>query len=178
MAVFGTGAVGLSAIMAAAVAGWTTIIGVDINASRLELARELRATHTIDSSDADTADAIREITGGGANHAVETTARPEILRQAVDSLATLGHCALVGASPTKTEASLDMNDLLRGRKALWGVAEGNCVPQVFIPRLIDLYLQGRFPFDRMIKKYALSEINRAVSETRQGAVVKPVLCMS
>lgn len=106
IAVFGAGAVGMSAIMAAALSGCTTIIAVDIKPNRLELARELGATHVVDASERDAVEEIRRITGGGAQYTLETTAVPRVFRQAVDALAPLGTCGLIGAAPLGTESTL------------------------------------------------------------------------
>jgi aryl-alcohol dehydrogenase len=177
IAVFGAGAVGISAIMAAVVAGCTTVIAVDIKPNRLELARELGATHTIDASDKDAVEEVRRITGGGAQYSLETTAVPSVFRQAVDSLSALGVCGLIGAAPLGTEATFDMNDILIPGKTIRGIVEGNSVPEIFIPRLIELNSQGRFPFERLIEFYDLDEINRASEDAENGKTLKPVLRM-
>jgi aryl-alcohol dehydrogenase len=103
---FGAGAVGLAAVMAARVAGATTIIAVDITPSRLALALEIGATHVVNSRETDPVAAVREITGGGADYSLECSGRAEVLRQAIDSLAVLGSCGIVGATREGTEASL------------------------------------------------------------------------
>jgi len=174
--VFGVGTVGLSAILAAQVVGCTTIIGVDINPQRLALARELGATHALHAEEHDVVAAIRQITDGGAHFAVEATGQPAVLRQAVDCLRAAGVCGLVGSPPFGAEVSLDMLTLFNGR-TLRGIVEGDSVPQVFIPQLIELYRQGRFPFDRLITFYAFEQINQAAADTARGDVVKPVLRM-
>lgn len=174
IAIFGTGSVGLSAMMGAVVAGCTTIIAVDIKPSRLVLALELGATHTINSVDDDPVTTIKEITNGGVDYAVETTAIPAVFRQAVDSLTILGVCGLIGGAPPGVEVSFDMSHILFGR-TIRGIIQGDSVPDLFIPQLIDLHLQGRFPFDRLIKFYALDEINQACIDSEEGRVVKPVL---
>ena len=174
IAVFGTGTVGMSAILAAVVCGCTTIIGVDLNPDRLKLAREFGATHTVNPSETDPVAAIQEITGLGVNYSLECIGLAKVLRQAVDALAPMGMCGLIGASPWGTEVSLDMNGLLVGR-AIRGIAEGDAIPDIFIPMLIDLWKKGRFPFDRMIKFYPLSEINQAVEDMEKGRTIKPVV---
>jgi aryl-alcohol dehydrogenase len=175
IAVFGTGSVGMSAIMAARVAGCATIIGVDVKPNRLELARELGATHTIDAgATPNVVEEIQKLTGGGADYAVETTASPKVFRQAVDSLTLLGVCGLIGAAALGTEVTLDMNSILFGR-IVRGIVEGDSVPDIFIPRLIELYAQGRFPFDRLLQEYPLDRINQASADSEQGRVFKPVL---
>ncbi|MFE9662739.1 zinc-binding dehydrogenase [Streptomyces sp. NPDC005955] len=172
--VIGTGTVGLAAVMAARVAGAAPIVAVDIVPERLDLARELGATHTVNAKEEDTAARIAEITDGGADYVLEITARPEMLTLAVDALAPLGTAALIGGAPAGAHAPVNMNALLGGR-TVRGVAQGDSIPQLFVPQLIDLYRAGRFPFDRLITHYGFDEINEAVSDTRTGAAIKPVL---
>jgi aryl-alcohol dehydrogenase len=177
IAVFGSGPVGLSAILAAKVAGCATIIAVDIKENRLQLATELGATHVINGGEADAVRGIRKITGGrGANHSIDSTAVPSVIRQAVDCLAMPGSCAIVGLAPFGTEVSLDVNTLLNGR-TVRGVTEGDSVPAEFIPALIELWRQGQFPFDRMIRTYPFHDINAAVADTESGSTLKAVLLM-
>ncbi|MGX1186450.1 aryl-alcohol dehydrogenase [Pseudomonas sp. F-14 TE3623] len=174
-AAFGAGAVGLSAVLAAKVAGASTIIAVDVVPSRLELARELGATHTVNSREVDVVAAIREATKGGVNFALECTGRPEVLRNAVDSLGGLGCLGVVGAPSLGTTAEFDVNDLLLGGKSIRGIVEGDSVPQRFIPQLVELFMQGRFPFDKLVKFYAFEDINQAAADSEKGITLKPVL---
>jgi aryl-alcohol dehydrogenase len=177
IAVFGAGSVGLSAVMGAKIAGCTTIISVDINSDRLALARELGATHTINGAEVDAVKEIQQITGGGVNYSLETTAVPKVFRQAVDSLTVQGTCGLIGAAPLGTEVTFDMSMLLLFGRKLQGVIEGDSVADTFIPRLIDLYMQGRFPFDRLITFYPFDQANQAAEDSEKGKVIKPVLRM-
>ncbi|EZP71513.1 MULTISPECIES: NAD(P)-dependent alcohol dehydrogenase [Novosphingobium] len=174
-AAFGSGAVGLSAVMAAKVAGATTIIAVDVTPSRLELAKELGATHVVNSREVDAVKAIKEITGGGVNFTLESSGRPEVLRQAVDALSIRGTCGIVGAPKLGTEASFDVNDVMVPGKKILGIVEGDSVPQVFIPRLVDLFLQGRFPFDKLVGFYKFDQINEAIADSESGKTIKPIL---
>ncbi|WMY09563.1 NAD(P)-dependent alcohol dehydrogenase [Paraburkholderia phenoliruptrix] len=175
IAVFGAGSVGLAAIMAAKVVGCTTIIAVDLNYDRLKLAKELGATHAIDGRSGDVVGEIQKLTGGlGAHYSLECTSIPAVFRQAVDCLRLTGVCALVGAAALGTEVSLDMNNILFGR-TVRGVIEGESVPDIFIPQLIALWKQGRFPFDKLITFYDLKEINQACADSVSGKVLKPVL---
>lgn len=171
--VFGTGAVGLSAIMAARVVGATTIVAVDRNASRLALAEELGATHTVLAKEDSAAD-IRAILPDGANFALDTTGVPAVVATAIGVLATRGMCGLVAGTPG-VDAALPMNFLFSGGRSVRGVTEGDAVPSLFIPQLIALYQQGRFPFDRMIEYFSLDDINLAFSKAETGEVVKPVI---
>jgi aryl-alcohol dehydrogenase len=174
LAVFGAGNVGLSAIMAAATCGCTTIIAVDRRQETFELAKQFGATHTIDSERTNPVEAIREITGGGAGYSLECVGSPAALRQAVDCLPRCGVCGLLGVVAPGTEVALDMDLLMNGR-TVKGIIEGDAVPDLFIPRLIDLYRQGRLPFERMISFYPFERINEAVEDMEQRRVIKPVL---
>ncbi|NJP97710.1 NAD(P)-dependent alcohol dehydrogenase [Nonomuraea sp. FMUSA5-5] len=169
--VFGTGAVGLSAIMAAHLAGAATIVAVDVNPARLDLARELGATHAFDGAH-DGLPAMLEKVSGGAHYTIDTTGSPAVIATAVGALRPTGTCGLVGAP--QGDVVLDSRVLMAGRN-LRGISEGDAVPQVFIPMLIGLWRQGRFPFDKLIKTFPLDRINEAERATVTGEVVKPVL---
>ena len=174
IAVFGVGPVGMSAILAAVVCGCTTIIAVDVISDRLEKAEEFGATHTVNAGEVTPVEAIMDITGGGAEFTLECVGNPNVLRQAVDSLPRLGVCGLLGVVPPGTEVSLDMDLIMNGR-TVRGVLAGDSVSDLFIPKLIDLYSQGRFPFDKLITFYPFDEINQAVEDMERGKVIKPVL---
>lgn len=172
VAVYGTGAVGLSGIMAAAAAGATTIVGVDVNPARLELAMELGATHTVDGREGDVVARVVAATGGGAMRALDTTGVGAVAQGAVDALRVRGHLALVGVS--HPDLQISGSSMAMG-KTVSGVIEGDAVPQTFIPMLTRLWRAGRFPFDRLVKTFPLSEINEAEQAAARGEVVKPVL---
>lgn len=172
IAIFGTGGVGLAAVMAAAVAGAATIIAIDVHAGRLDLAAKFGATHTINGADDDISAQILAITGDGAQYCFDTTGVPAVISTAVSSLRPTGTCGLVGIS--QGDLVLDPFALASGRNVM-GILEGDAVPQLFIPRLIDLWKQGRFPFDKLITCYPLSQISQAEADAASGAAVKPVL---
>ncbi|MDE1179423.1 NAD(P)-dependent alcohol dehydrogenase [Paraburkholderia sp.] len=174
----GAGAVGLSAVMAARVAGATTIIAVDVVPSRLALAKELGATHVVNSREVDMIETIREITGGGVDFALESTGRAEVLSQGIEALGTRGAMGVVGAPPLGTLAQFDINSLLLNGRTIRGIVEGDSVPQTFIPQLVQLYQQGRFPFDRLVRFYPLEQINEAAQDSISGVTLKPVLRIS
>lgn len=174
--VFGAGGVGLSAVMAAGIAGCLTTIAVDLNDSRLALARDLGATHTLNPRTDDVVAAIQDITHGGADYSVETTARPEVFRQAVDSLGLRGQCGLIGAAPMGTEVSFDMNNILFGR-SVRGIISGDTIAETFIPQLIEFYRQGRFPLDKLVRYYDFTQVNEAAKASERGDVVKAILRM-
>jgi aryl-alcohol dehydrogenase len=174
IAIFGAGAVGLSAVMAAKIVGCTTIIAIDINDLRLNLARELGATHTINGGKADAVNEIRAITGRGARYSLECTSVPAVFRQAVDCLQIPGTCGLIGAAPLGVEVRLEMSSILFGR-TVQGIMQGDCVPDVFVPKLIEFWRDGRFPFDRLTKLFPMANINEAIHAAESGAVVKPII---
>jgi aryl-alcohol dehydrogenase len=174
LAVFGVGSVGLAAVMAAKLVGCTTIVAIDLNEARLKLARELGATHTIYGGTSDAVKEIRVINGEGVQYSIECTGVPAVVSQAVDCLRLTGVCGLVGVSPLGTRVSLDMNAILFGR-TVRGIIEGDSVPDIFIPQLIELWRQGRFPFDKLIQCFPLSEINAAVRASERGEVLKAVV---
>ncbi len=175
---FGAGAVGLSAVMAARVAGATTIIAIDVVPSRLELAKELGATHVINSREVDVIEAVREITDGGVEFALESTGIAAVLSQGIESLASQGTLGVVGAPKLGTKAEFDVNNLLLGGRSIKGIVEGDGVPQTFIPQLVQLYQQGRFPFDKLVKFYPLEQINQAAEDSTKGITLKPILRIS
>jgi aryl-alcohol dehydrogenase len=177
LAVFGVGAVGFSALMAAKIAGCDPIVAVDVNKARLALAQALGATHVIDHGGrADVVADIRRITGDGVRFSVETSAQPAVLREAVEALMPAGTCVLLGSAPGGTEVTLEMPFLQFGR-VVRGVIQGESRPQEFIPKLVDLLMQDKMPVERMMRFYPLEEINRAALDSCLGATIKPILRM-
>lgn len=173
----GCGAVGLSAVMAAAIASCGTIIACDVVPERLRLARELGATHTLNAREvSDIPGAVRSLTDGyGVQYAVDCTGSGQCVRTSLVCVRPLGTCAVVGATQ---ELTIHVeNELMGAAKTLGGVVEGCCVPQLFIPKLLDFYRAGRFPFDRLVEYYPFEDINRAFADTKAGKVVKAVLRM-
>ncbi|HET9167995.1 MAG TPA: NAD(P)-dependent alcohol dehydrogenase [Actinospica sp.] len=181
IAIFGSGAVGLAAIMAAHLLPLSTVIAVDRVPERLELARELGATHTIDATGLRPEDVLRslfEATGGrGIDNAVETTAVPSVLRTAVDALAPRGACAVVGAPPAGTEVALDVQGLLTGKRVI-GVTLGDADPETLIPHMVALHGAGRLPLERLVRHYELTEISEAAADMHHGRTIKPVIRFS
>jgi aryl-alcohol dehydrogenase len=166
IAIFGAGAVGLAALMAARIAGCTTIAVADPHENRLELARELGATQV-----------FREKPEGAFDFALEAAGSPVALRNALDSLAPLGVCCLVGSARKGTEARLEMTQLQHGR-TLRGCIQGDAPPDTFVPVLFEYFRAGKLPVDRLIAYYDLVEVNRAVADSLSGKTVKPVLRIS
>ena len=175
IAIFGTGAVGMAAVMAAKVAAAGIIVAVDLVPSRLALARELGATHAIDGRDGDLLEQIRAITGGGLHYALDTTGNTRVIRTAVDALGPRGVCGIVGATRPDDELKLDTINLMSASKTLRGIVEGDSVPDLFIPKLVALHAQGRFPFDRLVRFYAFDQIDQAFADSASGETIKPIV---
>ncbi|GAB2831977.1 NAD(P)-dependent alcohol dehydrogenase [Actinocorallia aurea] len=172
IAVFGTGAVGLAAIMAAKASGATDIVAVDLNPARREAALELGATRAVDGADPNLVAEIRGA-GPGLDVSFDTTGVTSAMSAAVDVLGRPGRCILVGAG-------MDMFTVhpagLVGKTVTY-VYEGDAIPHLFIPRLLTLWKQGLFPFDKLITTYPLTDINQAEADTHKGTAIKPVLLM-
>ncbi len=176
--VFGTGSVGLSAIMAARLVGATTIVGIDLNDSRLALARELGATHVFNAGKTDVAAEIQNLCKGGIEFALETTGSPKVIRTAVETLAPRGVCGLLGATEVTAELTLNVAHLMTAGRSVRGIIEGDSIPDVFIPTLIELQRQGRFPFDRLIRNYPFEQLNQAIADSESGRTIKAIVQMS
>jgi len=172
--VTGTGAVGLSAVMAARICGASCIIGVDIVPSRLDLARQLGATHTYLATDPDLPAKIREASGGGINYAIEASGNVKALAPALDSLAQQGSVVIVGAAGL-VDGTFRWRDLQLRGATIRGSVIGDANPPIFMPRLFQYYREGRFPVERLIKLYDFEAINEAMHDAEAGGTIKPVL---
>ena len=173
LVVYGAGVVGLSAVMVAKVARVSTIIAVDPVGDRRRIAAELGATATIDPASDDVVDAIRQLTGAGATHALDTTAIGAVINQAIAALAALGTLALVGVGTP--EVAIDVQSVIGGGKTIRGIIEGDAVAQQFVPRLLELHAEGRLPLEKLIRTYEFDDIDTAVADAGSGATIKPVL---
>ncbi|MFC5587753.1 NAD(P)-dependent alcohol dehydrogenase [Sporosarcina soli] len=173
--IFGTGAVGLAAMMAAKLEGCSKIIAVDIHDNRLEISKKLGATHTINSKLEDPIKKIAEITDGeGVAYAIDTTGIAPVIKTALAVLARGGVIAPIAVSTNSIELNIT-SELMLGSKSMIGVVMGNNVPQLSIPQLIKFYKEDRFPFDQLVKFYKFDDINQAAQDSISGSVIKPVL---
>ncbi|MDQ0938324.1 NAD(P)-dependent alcohol dehydrogenase [Streptomyces sp. V1I1] len=172
VAVFGAGAVGLAAVMAARLTQAAHVIAVDVHPGRLDLAAELGATDTIDARTTDPAAAIRKLTGGGAGYVLESSGNVLVFRQALDAAAI----GIVGA-PFGREAAVDVADIVNSSKRIVGIVEGGGVPHVFIPALAELHAVGRLPVERLVAAFPFDRINEAARAAASGETVKPVLLL-
>jgi aryl-alcohol dehydrogenase len=174
IAIFGGGAVGLSAVLAARSADCARVAVVDPKPERREAALEFGATHVFDPMVDGFAEAL--VQDGAFDASLDTSGVPASIAAAVACLRVRGVCALVGSSsvvgqtfPVRTGLFVQRGITLRG------VIEGDGDPQTFIPHLLALQAAGRFPFERLIARYPLEDINRAIDDQHAGRCVKPVL---
>jgi len=176
LAIFGGGGVGLSALLGALAVGAGPVIVVEPNAGRAALARELGAAHTIDpANSAHVLEEIKSLSGGGVTHAIDTTSIPEVVATAAESLLHNGMLGLLGFPRMDAMLQLRMMSMFSRGIGLKYIMEGDSDPQEFIPRLAELYRDGRFPFDRLINKFRFTDINAAAHAAETGEAVKPVL---
>ncbi|WP_156760976.1 NAD(P)-dependent alcohol dehydrogenase [Microbacterium karelineae] len=175
VAVYGAGAVGLSALIAASLRAPAALIAIDLVDARLATARELGATHTINAGSESVAARLEEFTSGrGVDLSFDTTGSPAVARGALDAAGIRGTVLVCGAPPPGTEIPVDIQGILAG-KVLRGVTMGDTVPQHLIPELVELHAAGRLPLEKIEKAYSLDEISQAAADMRQGVTVKPVI---
>ncbi len=179
IAIFGTGGVGLSAVMAAKLVGAKRVIAVDLSAERLELARELGATDCFKGDEEDLAVRIRAVTGRGVDFTFNTTNAQKVHTLALEVLAMNGTAGFVAAPLPGPEGpwAPQMFAMLAGGKQLRGILGGDAYPTTFLPQIAEYWRQGKFPFDRMLSFYPFAEIDRAFADARSGKAIKPVLLM-
>nr|WP_255710048.1 zinc-binding dehydrogenase [Pontibacter harenae] len=173
IAIYGGGAVGLSAVMAAKIMGLKHIIVVDLHQNRLDLALELGATHALNGKEVDVVKEIKRITDGGVHYGIETTGAIPVIIQSIHALRVSGIVSIVGMGG---DVTLNFtNDLLMEGKKVMGTVQGDSIPQIHIPKLIQYYKEGKFPFDKLVKYYDFEDINAAFEASKSGEILKPVV---
>ncbi|MGP4083806.1 S-(hydroxymethyl)mycothiol dehydrogenase [Streptomyces sp. KR55] len=179
VAVIGCGGVGAAAIAGSNLAGAAKVIAVDIDDRKLETAKKLGATHTVNSKDADAVEAIRELTGGfGADVVIEAVGRPETYKQAFYARDLAGTVVLVGVPTPEMKLELPLLDVFGRGGALKSSWYGDCLPSRDFPMLIDLYLQGRLDLDAFVTEtIALDEVEKAFERMHHGDVLRSVVVL-
>lgn len=173
LVVFGCGAVGLAAIAAAKHLGVATIVAVDPLESRRAVAAGYGATGVDPTVEDNVVEKVKELTGGGASYAIDTTAISAVVKQAQQALKVRGTLVALGLGAE--EYAIDAIDLLQTGKVIKASIEGDSDPLEMVPRLISLNAAGEFDVAGLITTYPFSEINTAVADVLAGKVVKPVL---
>jgi S-(hydroxymethyl)glutathione dehydrogenase/alcohol dehydrogenase len=175
VAVIGCGGVGLSCVNGAVIAGAGRVIAVDTQPSKLELARKLGATDTINASDGDPVKQVVALTRGGVHYSFECLGAKATAEQSFRMLAPGGTATIIGMIPVGTKIELHGPDFLRERK-IQGCVMGSNRFRVDMPRLIELYLQGRLHLDHLISgKIKLEQINEGFAALREGTVVRNLI---
>jgi S-(hydroxymethyl)mycothiol dehydrogenase len=179
VAVVGCGGVGTAAVAGARLAGATKVIAVDVDPRKLEWARAMGATHTVDSRADDPVAVIRELTGGfGADVVVEAVGRPETYRQAFYARDLAGTVVLVGVPTPEMKLELPLLDVFGRGGALKSSWYGDCLPSRDFPALIDLYLDGRFDLDAFVSEtIGLGDVEKAFEKMRRGEVLRSVVVL-
>jgi S-(hydroxymethyl)mycothiol dehydrogenase len=179
VAVIGCGGVGDAAILGASLAGARTIIGVDIDARKLEWARQFGATHVINSMEADPVEGIRELTdGNGADVVIEAIGRPETYQQAFYARDLAGTVVLVGVPTPDMRLELPLLDVFGRGGSLKSSWYGDCLPSRDFPMLTDLHLQGRLPLEKFVSEtITLDEVEEAFAKMTRGEVLRSVVVL-
>jgi Zn-dependent alcohol dehydrogenase len=178
VAVIGCGGVGLSALMAAVAVGAEPVIAVDATPSKLETARSLGAASGVAwaGSPEDTAEAIREASGGGVDYAIEATGRGEAMLTAVLATRGRGAAVLIGIPRAETVVPLPALTIPRMERRVLGSIYGSARPERDFPRIADVYLSGRLPLDRLVShRLPLTEADRAFALMNAGEALRVVL---
>jgi len=172
--VLGAGSVGLAAIMGAHLCGASTVVALDTQPSRLDLAQELGATHVINGGTEDTFARIRDIAPQGLNYVVDTTGHLGIIKEAINHMSPRGVCALVNTAKG-ADAQINILQLVLGGRTVRGVHQGDSNPDMFIPAMIDLYKQSRFLLDKLIRFYEFIGINQSAEDMASPNTIKPII---
>ena len=175
VAVFGCGGVGLSAVQGARIAGARMIIAVDVHDHKLETARQLGATHTVNGSTEDPVEKIRAMTGGGVEYSFEAIGLKRAAEQCFECLRPGGTATIIGMIPMGQKLELDGSVFLREKK-IQGSSMGSNRFKVDMPKYIDFYLQGRLKLDEMItRRLQLEDVNEAFRAMKAGEVARQVI---
>ncbi|HEV8152478.1 MAG TPA: zinc-dependent alcohol dehydrogenase family protein [Solirubrobacteraceae bacterium] len=172
VAIFGLGGVGLAALLGAHVAGAGRLIGVDVVPEKLELARALGATDVVPAGE-DAVEAVRELTRGGVDAAIETVGNERVLAQAYGATRRGGTTVTVGLPHPSRMLTIPAVSLVAEERTLRGSYLGSCVPSRDLPRFIELYREGRLPVDRLLThRLALDELNEGFDRLARAEAVR------
>lgn len=176
VAVFGLGGVGLSAILGARVAGASPIVAVDRLAAKLELAKRCGATHTVNAAEVDAVAAVRDLTHGGAETAIEAVGHEQVIAQAYAATRRGGRTVAIGLPHPSRQLSIPAVSLIAEERQLLGCYMGSCVPRRDIPRFLNLYRSGQLPVELLkSREIRLDEVNGAFDALDRGEVARQVI---
>ena len=179
VAVFGCGGVGCAAIAGARLAGATTIIAIDLDPGKLEMAEKFGATHTVDASATDPVEAVRGLTdGNGADVCIEAVGDPKVMEQAFYARDLAGTLVQVGVPTPEMRIDLPMIEFFGRGGALKPSWYGDCMPTRDFPKLVDLYLAGRLDLDLFVSEtIALDGVEQAFARMQRGEVLRSVVVL-
>jgi alcohol dehydrogenase len=176
VAVIGLGGVGLNGLLGAILAGAGQIIAVDINPGKLGMARQLGAHGTVDASDADHVEQIRELSGGGVDYAFELAGSAKAMETAYGAVRAGGTVVVAGLAPMDARFTFSPSELVSGEVSIRGSYMGSCVPVRDIPRFIEHYRQGRLPVDRLLSQsVSLEDMNEGFDRLADGNILRQIL---
>jgi Zn-dependent alcohol dehydrogenase len=173
--VYGCGGVGLSAIMGAKLSGAGKLIAVSRSDRKLEKAKELGADYVVKAGAEDPPTKVKELTGGGADYAIEAVGKADVMMQAFASIHSGGKCVIAGMAPLTELLTIAPFEFLLG-KSIVGTVQGDIVAPIEIPRYVDMYMDGKLPLDKMISNtYSLDQINEAFAALDKSEVIRSVV---
>jgi aryl-alcohol dehydrogenase len=176
IAIFGVGAIGLNALIATNLSACSTIIAIDIVDERLKLAEELGATHVINAKKVtNISKAIKDILPNGVDYVVDTTAINDNIVHAIDAISKGGTIGLLGVARVEAALNVNMYALLVKGVRIKAIAAGEVIADNFIPKMVDLFMQGKYPITKMITHYPFEQIQQAMNDQRQCKIIKAVL---
>jgi len=176
LAIFGTGGVGLAAVMGAGLIGAHPVIAIDIDPAKLQVAKRVGATHVVDARAGDVVDRVLGLSDGGVPWMIDAVGRPETMRQAVECLRPAGRLVAVGLSSVDATVAVPINELVQLQKRIVGALYGASNPRLDLPLIFALYLSGRLPLDELIGgRRPLTEVNEAYAELRSGGIGRTIL---
>ena len=177
VAVIGTGGVGLNAIQGAVLAQAERIIAIDIAQKKLEFAKSFGATDVVDASTCDPVEAVRELTAGlGVDYAFEVIGNPKTILQAYNMVRAAGTAVIVGMAHHASDVSIPAQHLVSTERRLIGSFYGSCQPKVDMPKLLNLYTEGKLKLDELITQhYRLEQINEAFADMESGENARGII---
>ncbi|MCB1192967.1 MAG: zinc-binding dehydrogenase [Flavobacteriales bacterium] len=175
IAIFGIGGIGLVSLMSSVIVGCEKIVAVDIEDNKLKIAKELGATHIINANKEEPVKAIKSLTNGGVEYAIDTAGLTKTIEQAFESIKRGGVCVFASHPKHGAKISIDPYELICGKKIIgsWG---GDSIPDRDIPVYADFYLQGKFPLEKLLtKRYTLEQINEALDDLENRRINRPLI---
>lgn len=175
----GVGGVGLSGVMGAKISGAKTIIAIDRVPARLELAKEMGATHSVNSDGMDIPkliQTVRDLTDGyGSSITMDTTGLPTLVAAGVEFTRRKGQYVQIGSAPMDAKLEIEIFNFMVSGKKFIGAVEGDIIPSEYIPKMIGWYREGKFPIGKLMKTFKADDFMEAIHEMHTGETIKPII---